>query len=132
MTELIRAEVPTKYYGRRRGLAGLDLDVRQGEVYFALPSAATPPRPRLPRPRKINFRRAMTRTTASARLRAQRRAGPAAGAGAVRSPGSAADQEDQPGHDEHSFDDDHEHPLRQAVDDPFAGERSRDHDRAER
>jgi len=33
MAEMIRAEALTKYYGRRRGLAGLDLDVRPGEVY---------------------------------------------------------------------------------------------------
>jgi ABC-2 type transport system ATP-binding protein len=33
MTEPIRTEALTKTYGRRRGLAGLDLDVREGEVF---------------------------------------------------------------------------------------------------
>jgi ABC-2 type transport system ATP-binding protein len=33
MTDVIRTEALTKSYGRRRGLAGLDLDVREGEVY---------------------------------------------------------------------------------------------------
>jgi len=41
MTEMIRAEGLTKYYGRRRGLAGLDLEVRSGEVYgFLGPNGA--------------------------------------------------------------------------------------------
>lgn len=33
MSEMIRADGLTKYYGRRRGLDGLDLEVRPGEVY---------------------------------------------------------------------------------------------------
>ena len=33
MTDLIRTEALTKYYGRRRGLSGLDLAVHEGEVY---------------------------------------------------------------------------------------------------
>jgi ABC-2 type transport system ATP-binding protein len=41
MTEMIRAEGLTKLYGRRRGLAGLDLEVRPGEVYgFLGPNGA--------------------------------------------------------------------------------------------
>lgn len=41
MTEMIRTEALTKYYGRRRGLAGLDLEVRPGEVYgFLGPNGA--------------------------------------------------------------------------------------------
>ncbi len=41
MTEMIRADGLTKYYGRRRGLDGLDLEVRQGEVYgFLGPNGA--------------------------------------------------------------------------------------------
>ncbi len=41
MTEMIRAEGLTKYYGRRRGLDGLDLEVRPGEVYgFLGPNGA--------------------------------------------------------------------------------------------
>ncbi len=41
MTETIRTEGLTKSYGRRRGLAGLDLEVRQGEVYgFLGPNGA--------------------------------------------------------------------------------------------
>jgi ABC-2 type transport system ATP-binding protein len=41
MTEMIRAEALVKSYGRRRGLAGLDLEVRQGEVYgFLGPNGA--------------------------------------------------------------------------------------------
>lgn len=41
MTDLIRTEALTKDYGRRRGLAGLDLDVREGEVYgFLGPNGA--------------------------------------------------------------------------------------------
>jgi ABC-2 type transport system ATP-binding protein len=41
MTEPIRTEGLTKSYGRRRGLAGLDLDVRAGEVYgFLGPNGA--------------------------------------------------------------------------------------------
>ena len=41
MTEMIHAEGLTKYYGRRRGLDGLDLDVRHGEVYgFLGPNGA--------------------------------------------------------------------------------------------
>jgi ABC-2 type transport system ATP-binding protein len=41
MTDQIRTEGLTKYYGRRRGLAGLDLEVRQGEVYgFLGPNGA--------------------------------------------------------------------------------------------
>ncbi len=41
MTEMIRTEGLTKYYGRRRGLDGLDLDVRPGEVYgFLGPNGA--------------------------------------------------------------------------------------------
>ena len=41
MTEMIRADGLTKYYGRRRGLEKLDLEVRQGEVYgFLGPNGA--------------------------------------------------------------------------------------------
>jgi ABC-2 type transport system ATP-binding protein len=41
MTDLIRTEALTKSYGGRRGLAGLDLDVSQGEVYgFLGPNGA--------------------------------------------------------------------------------------------
>jgi ABC-2 type transport system ATP-binding protein len=41
MTEMIRADGLTKYYGRRRGLDGLDLEVRWGEVYgFLGPNGA--------------------------------------------------------------------------------------------
>jgi ABC-2 type transport system ATP-binding protein len=41
MTEMIRAAGLTKSYGRRRGLDGLDLEVRQGEVYgFLGPNGA--------------------------------------------------------------------------------------------
>jgi ABC-2 type transport system ATP-binding protein len=41
MTDVIRTEGLTKDYGRRRGLAGLDLDVRAGEVYgFLGPNGA--------------------------------------------------------------------------------------------
>jgi ABC-2 type transport system ATP-binding protein len=41
MTELIRASGLTKYYGSRRGLDGLDLEVRPGEVYgFLGPNGA--------------------------------------------------------------------------------------------
>jgi ABC-2 type transport system ATP-binding protein len=41
MTEMIRTVGLTKYYGRRRGLAGLDLEVRQGEIYgFLGPNGA--------------------------------------------------------------------------------------------
>lgn len=41
MTEMIRADGLTKYYGRRRGLDSLDLEVRQGEVYgFLGPNGA--------------------------------------------------------------------------------------------
>jgi beta-exotoxin I transport system ATP-binding protein len=41
MTELIRAEALTKLYRGRRGLAGLDLEVRAGEVYgFLGPNGA--------------------------------------------------------------------------------------------
>ncbi len=41
MTEMIRTVGLTKYYGRRRGLAGLDLEVRQGETYgFLGPNGA--------------------------------------------------------------------------------------------
>ena len=41
MTEMIRTEGLTKYYGQRRGLDGLDLEVRQGEVYgFLGPNGA--------------------------------------------------------------------------------------------
>jgi len=41
MTEMIRTEALTKYYGRRRGLAGLDLEVLPGEVYgFLGPNGA--------------------------------------------------------------------------------------------
>jgi ABC-2 type transport system ATP-binding protein len=41
MTDLIRTEGLTKYYGRRRGLDGLDLEVRKGEVYgFLGPNGA--------------------------------------------------------------------------------------------
>jgi ABC-2 type transport system ATP-binding protein len=41
LTDLIRTEALTKLYGRRRGLAGLDMDVRQGEVYgFLGPNGA--------------------------------------------------------------------------------------------
>jgi ABC-2 type transport system ATP-binding protein len=41
MTEMIQAEGLTKLYGRRRGLAGLDLEVQPGEVYgFLGPNGA--------------------------------------------------------------------------------------------
>ncbi len=41
MSEMIRTEGLTKFYGRRRGLAGLDLEVRAGEVYgFLGPNGA--------------------------------------------------------------------------------------------
>ncbi len=41
MTEPILAEGLTKYYGKRRGLDGLDLEVRRGEVYgFLGPNGA--------------------------------------------------------------------------------------------
>jgi ABC-2 type transport system ATP-binding protein len=41
MAEMIRAEGLTKYYGRRRGLDGLDLEVGSGEVYgFLGPNGA--------------------------------------------------------------------------------------------
>ena len=41
MSEMIRTEGLTKSYGRRRGLAGLDLEVRPGEVYgFLGPNGA--------------------------------------------------------------------------------------------
>jgi beta-exotoxin I transport system ATP-binding protein len=41
MTDPIRTEALTKSYGSRRGLAGLDLDVREGEVYgFLGPNGA--------------------------------------------------------------------------------------------
>jgi ABC-2 type transport system ATP-binding protein len=41
MSEMIRAEGLKKYYGRRRGLDGLDLEVRRGEVYgFLGPNGA--------------------------------------------------------------------------------------------
>ena len=41
MNEIIQVEALTKSYGRRRGLAGLDLGVRQGEVYgFLGPNGA--------------------------------------------------------------------------------------------
>jgi beta-exotoxin I transport system ATP-binding protein len=41
MPEMIRTEALTKYYGRRRGLGGLDLEVRPGEVYgFLGPNGA--------------------------------------------------------------------------------------------
>jgi beta-exotoxin I transport system ATP-binding protein len=41
MTEMIRTEGLTKSYGHRRGLAGLDLEVRPGEVYgFLGPNGA--------------------------------------------------------------------------------------------
>ncbi len=41
MTEVIRTEGLTKFYGRRRGLDGLDLQVRQGEVFgFLGPNGA--------------------------------------------------------------------------------------------
>ena len=41
MSEMIRAEGLTKFYGRRRGLDGLDLEVRAGEVYgFLGPNGA--------------------------------------------------------------------------------------------
>jgi beta-exotoxin I transport system ATP-binding protein len=41
MTDAIRTEGLAKVYGRRRGLAGLDLDVQQGEVYgFLGPNGA--------------------------------------------------------------------------------------------
>jgi ABC-2 type transport system ATP-binding protein len=41
MTDVIRTEALTKSYGSRRGLAGLDLDVRQGEVFgFLGPNGA--------------------------------------------------------------------------------------------
>ena len=41
MTDPIRTEALTKSYGRRRGLAGLDLEVRPGEVYgFLGPNGA--------------------------------------------------------------------------------------------
>ncbi len=41
MSEVIRTERLAKFYGRRRGLDGLDLEVRQGEVYgFLGPNGA--------------------------------------------------------------------------------------------
>lgn len=41
MADMIRTEGLTKYYGKRRGLAGLDLEVRPGEVYgFLGPNGA--------------------------------------------------------------------------------------------
>jgi ABC-2 type transport system ATP-binding protein len=41
MTEMIRTVGLTKYYGRHRGLAGLDLEVRKGEIYgFLGPNGA--------------------------------------------------------------------------------------------
>jgi len=41
MTDLIQTAALTKFYGRRRGLAGLDLDVHAGEVYgFLGPNGA--------------------------------------------------------------------------------------------
>jgi ABC-2 type transport system ATP-binding protein len=41
MTEVIRTEALSKFYGKRRGLAGLDLEVRPGEVYgFLGPNGA--------------------------------------------------------------------------------------------
>jgi ABC-2 type transport system ATP-binding protein len=41
MTDVIRAERLTKYYGRRRGIDGLDLAVRAGEIYgFLGPNGA--------------------------------------------------------------------------------------------
>jgi ABC-2 type transport system ATP-binding protein len=41
MTDVIRTAQLTKYYGRRRGLDGLDLEVRSGEVYgFLGPNGA--------------------------------------------------------------------------------------------
>jgi ABC-2 type transport system ATP-binding protein len=41
MTDLIRTQALTKSYGRRRGLAGLDLEVHEGEVYgFLGPNGA--------------------------------------------------------------------------------------------
>ena len=41
MTEMIHTQALTKLYGRRRGLDGLDLEVRQGEVYgFLGPNGA--------------------------------------------------------------------------------------------
>jgi ABC-2 type transport system ATP-binding protein len=41
MGDVIRTEALTKLYGRRRGLAGLDLDVQSGEVYgFLGPNGA--------------------------------------------------------------------------------------------
>jgi ABC-2 type transport system ATP-binding protein len=41
MTDVIRTDALTKHYGRRRGLAGLDLEVRTGEVYgFLGPNGA--------------------------------------------------------------------------------------------
>ena len=41
MNDVIRTEALIKMYGRRRGLAGLDLDVREGEVYgFLGPNGA--------------------------------------------------------------------------------------------
>jgi ABC-2 type transport system ATP-binding protein len=41
MTEVIRTEALSKSYGKRRGLAGLDLEVRPGEVYgFLGPNGA--------------------------------------------------------------------------------------------
>jgi ABC-2 type transport system ATP-binding protein len=41
MSDVIRTEALTKYYGSRRGLDGLDLEVRQGEIYgFLGPNGA--------------------------------------------------------------------------------------------
>jgi ABC-2 type transport system ATP-binding protein len=41
MSDVIRTEGLMKFYGRRRGLAGLDLDVRPGEIYgFLGPNGA--------------------------------------------------------------------------------------------
>jgi ABC-2 type transport system ATP-binding protein len=41
MTDVIQTDALTKTYGRRRGLAGLDLDVHEGEVYgFLGPNGA--------------------------------------------------------------------------------------------
>ena len=41
MSEVIRTDGLTKSYGRRRGLAGLDLDVQAGEIYgFLGPNGA--------------------------------------------------------------------------------------------
>ena len=40
MTTAIRTDALTKYYGKRRGLDGLDMEVEAGEVYGFLGSAA--------------------------------------------------------------------------------------------